>query len=250
MTEASKTIRNWLFSGALALLTSCCSALATPARVQGNSARTGSGTSISVTPASATTTGNLVIGCVVQGSGANPTGVSDGTNNYTLVNGASFAGFQGTLFYKINATGTSAPIVASFSSGTGAYMMMDEFSGVSTSAAVDGSAAGTANNTSGTNSFSSGSFTPAQNGDLIYGCLSSLSGTNTFTPGTSPNFTAANASSANNAFTEYLVQATAAAIASAFSTSTTDYGWIEGAGFQAASGGGSSHPHSMIGSGL
>ena len=225
------------------LLGAASPALATPALVQGASNHvTGTPTSGSVTLGSTITAGNTVVGCVVQGSGSAPTSISDGTNTYTLSNGSPFAGDQVTLFYKINAVATSSAITATFTTGTPSWLVVNEFSGISTSAAIDGiNSGGTANNTSGTNSFSSGNLspTPTVNGDLIWGCMSSLLSAGTFVPGTSPNFTSATSSSTNNVYSEYLVQATAASIAAAFTNSgSADYGWIGAVAFQASGGGG------------
>ena len=207
---------------------------ATIARVQGVSGFTSSGVTATAT-LSALTAGNTVIGCVVHGSGNALNTVSDGTNSYTILTGSAFAGYQEDLFYKENVSGGPTVITATLASGSQINIVADEFSGVSTSAATDGSAFGTVNFVSGTNSFTSGNLspTPTHNGDLIYGCASTLSGAN-LSAGTSAAFTLAVNDTTHHAFSEYIIQTTAASIAATFTPTTTDYGWIDGVALQAA----------------
>lgn len=209
---------------------------ATISRVQGNYANlTTAPTSGSVT-LSAITSGNTVVGCVNHGSGNTLNSVSDGTNTYTIISGPGFAGDEVDTFYKENVTGGPTTITATFASGTNIKLVADEFSGISTSASTDGNAEGTANDVSGTNSFTSGNLspTPTHNGDLIYGCEPGTFLGSTLTDGT--GFTGAVTDNTDQIYSEYLIQATAGTVAVTFTPSAADYGWINGVAFQAAAG--------------
>jgi hypothetical protein len=97
-------------------------------------------------------------------------------NTYTLTDSQYDSGaapFGLTAFYVLNATGNPTSVVLHNSTGTTqafAYFIIDLFSGVATSAALDGHNGQVQNNPgTGTDVISSGTFSPGTAGDLICG---------------------------------------------------------------------------------
>ena len=148
------------------------------------------------------------------------------------------------LYYAINTKGAGADtITVSYASGTGwTGLIIDEFSGVSTSSPLDGSAVQDQQNiTGGTNTLSSGSFSTSSAGDLIYAStfnvnpnISSLVPGTNFTPGVTVSSFWGTAGPF--AGTEYMTQSSPGSIAGNFTTSNTAgiYAITIGAAFRAA----------------
>jgi hypothetical protein len=103
-------------------------------------------------------------------------------------------------------------------------MIIDEFSGVAASAALDGHAINNQNTPAATpNSITSSAIITTTNGDLIYGSTVNLVSNGTQSVGT--GFTQAQLT-ANSFLTEFLTQATAASIAATMTPTSALDGWI------------------------
>ena len=202
------------------------------AYVQGSTHQNGgtSSTTVAVTLTGPIGSGHMV--CVSVGwagsSGADTiTGITDDKGNtYTLVDHLhdSTDGYDWQSAYMLNVTNGAQTITATISTSRSfATILVDEFSGVATSSAIDGHHI---NNqvtlAAGTNSVTSTAITTTANGDLVYGSAVNITGGGTESAGT--GFTLAQHTS--GAFiTEYQAQPTAGSIASTF-TSTATSSWL------------------------
>jgi hypothetical protein len=150
------------------------------------------------------------------------------------------------LYYAINTKGAGADTInVSYASGSNyGGLIIDEFSGVSTSSPLDSSAIqDQANITGGTNALSSGSFSTSSAGDLIYASTCNLnnnitslaSGTNFNSGTTVSSFWGFTGSFAG---TEYLTQSSPGSIAGTFTTNNTTglYGITIAAAFKPSGG--------------
>jgi len=192
-------------------------------RVQTATNNGGSGTALAGTFGAAVGSGNTVCGIFSwdDGSGATLSSIADDKgNNYTVkTNLAPDTNGQKTLsFFLGNITNAPTVITVTLSVASSfRTIIIDEFSGAL--AAADPSDGGTGQNqaapTTTTDLTTSTNITPTTNGCLIYGGSVNSGGTQIPTNGT--GFTSSNTATVQNgARTEYLTQATAAAISATF----------------------------------
>lgn len=182
-----------------------------------------SGSSIAVTLTNTVTPGNTVAGQVAfeLGSGVNITSITDDkSNSYNIVQ--NFTGGAGTTFrvasyYLANITNSPKTITANLSaSATGAQIVADEFSGVSSISSIDNwsgqfqSAPGTA-----LNAITSGYATTQYPYDLIYGVSFNLVNGQSIGVG----FTPALIDNVFGIFSEYQIASIAGPINAAFTES-------------------------------
>jgi len=192
------------------------------------------GSSASVTSATATGSaigsGNTVCGIVFWHNTAGTlTSVTDNKGNtYTIVDSIQETGGANSFlasFYLVNVTGGPTALTANLGSATtGVQISWDEYSGVSTSAVLDGHhGQAQASPGTGTDAISSGSFTTADNGDLIYCGSYSVSGTSSAGTG----FTLELNNSALNGLvflsTEDEVQSSAGSVSGTFTQNNVSY---------------------------
>jgi hypothetical protein len=176
--------------------------------VQGNTHLNGGISSLTVAVALGATVGSGNILCVSVGHAGTPsvTVTDDQSNTYTFVDnlydGTQVYSFS--TFYALNIINAPQTITATFGASTQyASILVDEFSGVAASSALDGHSINNGPNTTGNHS---GACTTTVNGDLVYGSAVNESGSGDITAG--PGFT--QALHISSAFvTEYLIQGTA-----------------------------------------
>jgi hypothetical protein len=164
--------------------------------VQGKGANGGAASAgtIAVTLTAAVTSGNAICGMVGHDSAATLTSVTDDkSNTYNLETSVvdTTNSERVTAFSLGNITNGPSTITANISSSVGARSLIaDEFSGIlAASNPRDSTAHGGLWNSSpgtGANGVTSGTFTTATNGDLLYGATANDSGddTGTLTAGT------------------------------------------------------------------
>lgn len=201
----------------------------TPAYVQGAINQNGAGSSATV-PVSFSNPVGLGHAVIVS-IGWATAGVTldsvydDASNVYTILSGGGLAGgYWWKCAYLTNAAGSPSTVTAEFSSGAiYVTVVVAEFENVLGTGAIDGSSFNL--NQAGTNTtdgITSGAFTTAAAGDLIYGSCVNIGGNAGLSVGTS--FTgAAGASAAPDFVSEYLVQPSAGSIAATFTGSTLDH---------------------------
>lgn len=191
-----------------------------------NGGSSGAVTSFAAT-GSAIGSGNVVCGVAFwhNTSGTLTSITDDKGNTYTIVDKIQDAGggnFFNASFYLTNITNGPSTITANLgASTTGAQITWDEYSGLSASATLDGhfgqsqSSPGTA-----TDAISSGSFTTALNGDLIW--CGGYTGGGTSVAGTGFTLRLNNVISNGIVFlvTEDKTQATAGSVAGTYTDST------------------------------
>ncbi len=132
----------------------------------------GSSTTISITPDSSTTTGNVVVVSVQSENVTAAITVSDGVNSFLQKVASSGAeGFRTFTFCSVLSSGTTNAITATFDSGsTFRWIAMDEYSGLTcTEDVVSASDFGTSA------SADSGPITTVTAKDLLYGVIGSFS---------------------------------------------------------------------------
>jgi hypothetical protein len=190
------------------------------ARVQGNSGYSAGNASTIAVTISAVASGNCICGCVAWdlSSGANLSSVTDNQgNSYNLDTAINDTTNDSRLqgFSRTNITNGPATITATFSVAClFRKIIVDEFSGASVASSDerDGSAHGGQFQTSpgtGANAVTSGTFTTATNGDLLYGIGMSSVSTTACSNGTS--FSTGTQNTTDYCLqTEYRIQATAA----------------------------------------
>ena len=206
-----------------------------PTFVQGNNHQNGgaSSSTCAVTLTNPVASGNML--CVSLGSTDDGSNISTSTvtddkgNSYTASDYVTVGAqnYSWLTFYILNVTNAPQTITATIKvSGTPtarafASILVDEFSGIATSAAIDGhTVAAQVNIVAGTG-VSSGNCTTTLNGDLVYGTSVDVTGAGTITKGAS--FTQAGINVANAFNTEYLIQSAASASTSAtYTHSATD----------------------------
>lgn len=201
-----------------------------PAKVQGSLHQNGATPSVNVavTLASTVTSGSMVA-CVVglavpAASTVALTMADDKGNAYTQVDNATGNDFQWSSFYLLNITNTPQTITAAFDAGSSARLfatiICTEFSGVATTAALDGNSINV--NQAGvntTNGITSNAATTTTAGDLIWGAAVNLSGSSTLTK----NATWTQDQTSGQDFnTEYLIQNPAGSIAATWTGTTAD----------------------------
>jgi hypothetical protein len=191
------------------------------------------GGSVVVTLPSAVTTGDLIVVSVAWASTVTDTvTVKDDKNDtFTLVD--NFRAISPNNFYLqsayfLNVTAGAQTFTATISTARQfADIFVDEFSGVATTAALDGNVMNTAQSNNppaaSANSVTSTTITPTTNGDLIYGATLNLTGVGTQSVGT--GFTQAQLT-ANLFLSEFLTQATAASIAATMTPTSGSDNWI------------------------
>jgi hypothetical protein len=198
-------------------------------RVQGATSaniNTTSSTSIGATLSNTVGSGNAVMGAVTWGanSAALTSVTDDKGNSYTVVNNSydsshvqSFA-----TFYRLNITNAPVTITANFGSSVAwRNIIVDEFSGIATSSALDGNAMNLQSTTSNvTDMMTSTNITTTANGDLIYGVNGSTGAGTVTSVGT--GYTAAAVSADTYYRAEYKVQTSAGSIAATFTHTGTN----------------------------
>jgi hypothetical protein len=207
------------------------------AYVQGNQHQNGgaSSTTVAVTLGAAVTSGNALMVSVGWGSSSGAdtvTGVTDDKGNtYQLVDQVRDATQQylWRTAYLLNVTNGPITITATINNtNTFGAILVDEYSGVATSAALDGHAMqGQVSPATTADAVKSGAITTTANGNLIYGTTVEITGLGTITHGT--GFTA-RINVAGVFMTEDEVQATAGLIANGatFTASNAADSWITG----------------------
>lgn len=220
---------------ALALWLVCVPVWATPARVTGWFTDTAGPLTVSTTAGDA-----LCVFFVSTGAGTvtisdNASGGSSTYANVPAANAAFGGGGNVYSYYALNTKGATSLSVA-ISGQTIEGIWVDEYSGVATSSALDGTGAAQEQATLTT----SGTWTTSSNGDLV--CGGTFATNTTIVVGS--GFTLGNDDHANGNLTEYLVQSTASA-----ATAITTNGGADGiaAGFALkASGGAAGTYHSLL----
>ncbi len=207
-----------------------------PAWVQGNITQNGN-TGLNycdVTLASPVGNGNMLIVSVGWLSTTSTFTVTDDKGNtYTQIQRVTGGGYGWSMFYCLNIT--NAPTVISGNNSifdTYGMTMVDEFSGVLASGALDGS--NMSNNVAGVNTtdgVTSGNFTTTANGDLICGNCVNISGGGTLVKGT--GFSQAQVFGADFN-TEYRIQASAGSVSATYTGTTSGAFSTGGAAFKHA----------------
>ena len=195
------------------------------AYIQGNSHANGatSSTTVAVTLGATVGVGNMLAVSLGTVSNTLSSVTDDKSNVYTVVfNGSTStaSGFTFATAYCLNITNAPQTITATWSGSTSfSTILVDEFSGVATSSALDGPPSVNPGQTGvvGASAVFSGNTTTTVNGDLIYGSGVSITGFGPFTAGAVPAFTQAQIITSAY-LTEYLVQSTAGAIQATFSS--------------------------------
>jgi hypothetical protein len=178
MQGSLRFLRPALFS-LFGLLLGLQSAVAAPAHVQGgNNSSLASSTTITVTLRAPIANADAIAGYVTwdsTGGAALLTVKDDKNNSYTVVDNINDTGDgQSTAtFYLVNITNWPKTITATFSKSIGwRALLVDEYSGIATSAALDGHRSSLQMGVgTGANAASSGSFATTRAGDLIYGVI-------------------------------------------------------------------------------
>lgn len=194
-----------------------------PAYIQGNITQNGNTglNACDVTLAAPVGNGNML--CVMVGwlsSTSTFTVTDDKGNTYTQVNRVTGGGYGWASFYCLNIT--NAPTVITGNNSifdTFGMTLVDEFSGVLSAAALDGS--NMTNNVTGTNTtdgVTSGNYTTTANGNLLYGATVNLNGAGTLVKGTGFSQCQISGVDFNS---EYRVQASAGLTASTFTGTTS-----------------------------
>lgn len=197
--------------------------LTTPTYVQGNIRSFGSGasTSLAVTLPNNVGSGNLVIVSFGgAGDGIEVTVTDDKSNSYSLVSKTTAGGYTWASFYALNITNSPKIVTASYGSSSYITMVVDEFSGIATSNALDGYAInGNQTGVNTTNGITSTAITTTADGDLIYGSVVNLVGSSTLTK--TSTFTQAQVSG-QDFNTEYRIQSTKGSVAATWTGTTQD----------------------------
>ncbi len=156
-----------------------------------------------------------------DGSAAIATVTDNHSNTYTAVDTTTTgASFRSSTFYALSFPGgLPTTITATFSTGTSDYpaILVDEFSGVAASAALDGHNQQIQASASGTDALSSNTFSTSANGDLIWGIAAI------------PNATGASAGTGLTAeqslvsayYTEFKIQSSSGSVAATFTPTGT-----------------------------
>jgi hypothetical protein len=215
-------------------------------RVQGATHLNGatSSTTVVVTLPAPVAPGDMVIASVAWASTVADTitGISDDKNDHLVlvdVNPLTTGNFFWQSSYLLSSAITSGAqtFTGTFAGARQfASIVVDEFSGVAGSAALDGHAflAASAPSTN-PDSVSSSAITPTTNGDLIYGSTLNVIGGGTQSAGT--GFTQGQIT-ANFNVTEFLTQPTAASIAATMTPTALDFFITYVMAFKAGGGGG------------
>ena len=195
-------------------------------RVQGAENNTGFGASITATLGATVTSGDALCVMVITNVAGVPTlsdNGSGGSATYTRVTtSAAQGGYTAYTFYALNVTNGLKTVTATPSSSGQIYLIVDEFSGIATSAALDGTGninnQATAPNTS--NGVTSGSITTATSGDLIWSACFASAGVS-MTQGT--GYTAGtNLGGFTFLGSEYKIQSASGAVAATFTVGTNN----------------------------
>jgi hypothetical protein len=166
---------------------------AAPAHVQGgNQSSLSSSATMPVTLPATVANTDAVVGYVTwdSSSGATLSTIKDNKNNsYVIVDTVNDTGDGQSVasFYLVNITNWPQTITATFSKSVGwRALLVDEYSGIATSAALDGHRSNLQMGVGTTaNAVASGSLTTAQAGDLIYAVTLDVNpGTSNPVPGT------------------------------------------------------------------
>lgn len=194
-----------------------------PGYIQGNTGQNGAtaSTTIPVTLTSAVGSGHMLCVTVNWAGLVGESLVSvtdDKSNTYALVDSIVNANFCSANAYILNVTNAPQTITATISNSRAfGSIVVDEWSNVLASSALDGHVSQTQTNAgTGANAITSGSITTTANGDLIYGYTVSVSGLGA-TAGT--GFTQRQGLS-STFYTENLIQATAGSTAATFTASS------------------------------
>lgn len=200
--------------------------------------------------------GNLILVALSWGntSAETPTVADSHSNTYTQI-GSTLVdvpnGQCAAVFYAKNITGGANTVTATFPGARDfRRIVIQEFSGASTTAPLDTFAAVQANTTTtGTDGTVTGNITPANNGSLIWGLICPISGTPTIAPGTGFTERIETASGVGaDLEAEDFVQATAASVDATWTIGTADV-WFHAfvASFVPAGGGGTDATVDMTG---
>lgn len=196
-------------------------------RVQGTNHENGVTTTPFCTLGATVGVGNAIFVTVVWDSGVGDTvtGITDDKGNvYTLVDllrNATNSGSMQTAYF-LNAINAPITITATLSAADNfvAEVMVDEYSGIATSAALDGHAINSQDAPgTGADAVTSTNANTTVNGNLIYGVSGNLDG-NTNTAGTGYTIRQSNTAPTRTMFSEDRVQASAGAIAATFTAGT------------------------------
>ena len=210
------------FAAALLAWFACASvALATPAYV--TSWVTDTAGPLTIAP---TTGDGMCVWAFSSATGATIT-LSDGHNTYTNVPAATASlTAAGTLaaFYVQNASSAGVSLTASTTAGAITGIYADEYSGIATTGALDGTGAEIASQSYGGSSPVTTSSFAITAGDLVCGWWAS--GGTTF--GVGPGFTITFNDSANGQIGEYLVNGSASAAITGAYTGTSLFVWLSG----------------------
>lgn len=151
------------------------------------------------------------------------------SNSYTILHNpttGTASTHSAALAYAGNIAGGSATITATFSASIGSRIIVHEVSGVDTTTPLDKSdMQGQDNPGTGTDAITSPSITPGADGAYIFGTTTTLSGV---LPTAGTNFTIRENPVGGARVSEDLIQATAAAIAATFTTSSSSADYITG----------------------
>lgn len=217
------------------LLVSINFAFSAPVRVQGNLHSNGAGasTTVAVTLGATVGSAHMLAVCVAWGNSLVSDVVNsitdDKSNTYTIVDTVRDATNSETFVsaYAFNITNAPITITATLNASRNFNgILVDEFSGILTTNPIDGhamqvqAAPGT-----GANAITSGNFTTASNGDLIYGCNVDTAGPGDANSGT--GFTQ-DLFLSNGFVTEHKVQSSAGSVAATFTATTGTDGFITG----------------------
>lgn len=204
--------------------------------VQGNNHLNGSST---VATAAVTLTGTVGSGNAVfvslswsSTAGDTPTCTDDKSNTYTLVDNVRNAALTDSYatFYALNVTNAPQTVTGTFNGGANrsfGSILADEYSGIATSAALDGhtmQSQGTAPGT-GTDAVTSGNATTTADGNLIYGTTANVNGAGSIAAGTGY---AQRQYNTNNFMTEDKTQTTHGTIAATFTAGNATDPFITG----------------------
>ncbi|HMH95641.1 MAG TPA: hypothetical protein VK577_03560 [Bradyrhizobium sp.] len=221
-------------------------------RVQGNAAGAGSGASLGVTLGAAVGSGNSVCGWVSWGQNGttNLSSVTDDKGNtYTISDRLADAvnAQAGAMFFLGNITNAPTVITANFSPSQSFLQIgADEYSGVlAATNSSDGHhvAAAVQTGSTATDFLSSGNFTTAVNGDLIYGVTIDTSNATLASTGTGYTQRQTNINQVDTT-SEDKVQSTAGSVAATFTTSNAGSRYITFAvAIQPAAAGGTPTPY-------
>lgn len=209
--------------------------------VQNNVGFAFSGTTVSATFGSPVTAHNAILVAAVIDAALSISSIADGTNTYSV--GASNTGAgnpaKAGFGFSLNVAAGTPTVTLTVSGGTigNSTIWIEEWSGIATSSAGDGSSA-LFTSGSGTpgEAFTAGSFTPGSSGDLIW-AFGHCGNGGAVTPGT--GFATAVNDSADAFQSQFLTQSVAASINAGFNSTPGGFAYYGvAAAFKAAGGGG------------